>query len=129
MISQSALDGYRQLEELVMAAHQATSALPRDADPRLVERLRRLPCAATDSLLGGCASHTSSRRQQLWRQSLALLEQVGEVVDQTADAGWLPVPHALALLEIQTTAVVRVLSMLEQPELSRNEADPDRRAA
>ncbi|MDY7095537.1 MAG: hypothetical protein SX243_21385 [Acidobacteriota bacterium] len=129
MISQSELDGYRRAEELVLAAHHATHGFPREADPQLVERLRRIPCAATDSLLDGCASATAARRQRLWRQGLTLLEQAGEAIDQAADAGWLPVATTLTLLEIQSAAVLQLLALLEDCDTSRKCADPAQRAA
>lgn len=129
MITPSQLDGYRRAEELMLAAHHATDGFPRGADARLVERLRRLPCAATDSLLDGCASDSPLRQQHLWNQSLALLEQAGEVIDQAADAGWLPVATTLALLEIQSAAVLGLLTLLDDCQLSRKAPHPTRRAA
>ena len=129
MISPSELEGYRRTEELVLATHRATDGFPREADNQLVERLRRIPCAVTDSLLGACASKTVHHRRQLWRQSLALLELAGEAIDEAAGLGWLSVPATLALLEIQSAAVLQLLILLDGCERSWEPPQPARRVA
>lgn len=114
MITATELDAYRSAESLLLALDRCATRLPREAAAAARE-MRAAGEIAIASLLDGCAGTGRAERGRRWAQALSAAEAIGDSVDLAADAGWMPVDTVLALLELQSGLVVRLLALGAAP--------------
>ena len=123
------LSAYRRSQSLVLGVYEATDGFPRQAEDSLVHHLRGLTTTIAGLILEGCARLDAGGSRRAWSDAAALLEELAETLDRADNLGFLCRDHMLALLEIQSGALVDVLILLgsleeSMPTAGRGNGEP-----